>query len=254
VNAVTRLASGARNEVVMSNHQAPDAQANEGQAAATLPGQAGPDALPDDARLVEALRGGDEASFLIVVDRYHMSLLRLALTYLPNRQLAEEVVQETWLGVLLGLDRFEGRSALKTWIFRILINTVKTRAQREGRSVPFSALPALDLEFDGPSVEPDRFLPPDHPQWPGHWAAFPQSWESIPEDRLLAQETRAQLRDAIAALPAHQREVITLRDVEGWTAEEVCNTLALSETNQRVLLHRARSKVRRALERYFAEE
>ena len=201
-----------------------------------------------------ALRAGDEAAFLQLVDRYHASLLRLALMHVSNRQVAEEVAQETWLAVLLGLKQFEGRSALKTWIVRILLNKAKTRAQREGRSLPFSSLPALDVESDEPSVEPERFHSPDHPQWPSHWAAPPHTWESVPEQRLLARETRRRLREAIAALPAQQQEVILLRDIEGWTAAEVCNTLALSETNQRVLLHRARSKVRRALERYFDEE
>ena len=218
------------------------------------PGAAGDDAALADTRLLAALRAGDEAAFLQLVDRYHASLLRLALMHVSNRQVAEEVVQETWLAVLLGLKQFEGRSALKTWIVRILLNKAKTRAQREGRSVPFSSLPALDVEADEPSVEPERFHSPDHPQWPSHWAAPPHTWESVPEQRLLARETRRRLREAIAALPAQQQEVILLRDIEGWTAAEVCNTLALSETNQRVLLHRARSKVRRALERYFDEE
>jgi RNA polymerase sigma-70 factor, ECF subfamily len=218
------------------------------------PGAAGDDTALADARLLAALRAGDEAAFLQMVDRYHASLLRLALMYVSNRQVAEEVVQETWLAVLLGLKQFEGRSALKTWIVRILLNKAKTRAQREGRSVPFSSLPALDLESDEPSVEPERFYSADHPQWPGNWAAPPHTWESVPEQRLLARETRRRLREAIAALPAQQQEVILLRDIEGWTAAEVCNTLALSETNQRVLLHRARSKVRRALERYLDEE
>jgi RNA polymerase sigma-70 factor (ECF subfamily) len=211
-------------------------------------------AAPDGTFVLDTLRRGDESAFLTLVDRYSASLLRLALTYVHNRQIAEEVVQETWLGVLLGLNRFEGRSALKTWIYRILINTAKTRAQREGRSVPLSALDEFDLELEGPSVEPDRFLSPNHPQWPGHWVSLPPSWDDVPEERLLAQETRAFLREAINALPMQQREVVTLRDIEGWPAEEVCNILEISETNQRVLLHRARSKIRRALERYFTED
>jgi RNA polymerase sigma-70 factor (ECF subfamily) len=208
----------------------------------------------DETALLDGLRRGDESTFLALVDRHSTPMLRLALTYVRNRQVAEEVVQETWLGVLLGLNRFEGRSALKTWIYRILINTAKTRAQREGRSVPFSALEELDLELDVPSVEPDRFLPPDHPQWPGGWVSFPPSWDGVPEERLLAQETRAFLREAINSLPAQQRAVVTLRDIEGWQADEVCNILEISETNQRVLLHRARSKIRRVLERYLTEE
>jgi RNA polymerase sigma-70 factor (ECF subfamily) len=211
------------------------------------------DAVADETALLDGLRRGDDSAFLALVDRYSTSMLRLALTYVRNRQIAEEAVQEAWLGVLVGLNRFEGRSTVKTWIYRILINRAKTRAEREGRSVPFSALEEFDLELDGPSVEPDRFFPQDH-KWPGGWTSFPSSWDGIPEERLLAQETRGLLREAIDALPAQQREVILLRDVEGWQADEVCDVLEISETNQRVLLHRARSKIRRALERYLTEE
>jgi RNA polymerase sigma-70 factor (ECF subfamily) len=179
------------------------------------------------------------------------SLLRFAMAYVRNRAVAEEVVQETWLGVLKGIERFEGRASLKTWIFRILANKAKTRAEREGRTIPFSAF--ADSFDDGPSVEAERFLPADDPRWPGHWAAAPSSWSEIPEDHLLTREALARLRSAIDELPAMQRRVIILRDVEGWTAEEVCTLLELTEGNQRVLLHRARSKVRTALERYFEE-
>jgi RNA polymerase sigma-70 factor (ECF subfamily) len=207
----------------------------------------------DEAQLVEALRRGDEATFVALLERYHGALVRLATVYVGDRVVAEEVAQETWLGVLQGLDRFEARSSLKTWIFHILTNRAKTRAQREGRSVPFSALWDPDTAPAEPAVEPERFLPADHPRWPRHWASRPQSWDDLPEERLLSRETGARLQEAIAALPPSQREVLTLRDVEGWTAGEVCNTLGISETNQRVLLHRARSKVRRALERYLSE-
>jgi RNA polymerase sigma-70 factor (ECF subfamily) len=204
----------------------------------------------DELRLVAALRAGDEAAFEHLIEQYHAPLLRLALMYVPSRAVAEDVVQETWLGVLQGLARFEGRSSFKTWIFRILTNRAKTRGQRESRSVPFSALAAPEDEADEPAVDPSRFLPPEH-VYAGHWAARPSAWEHVPEERLLAQETQAVLQRAIAALPMNQREVITLRDVEGWSSEEVCNALNISETNQRVLLHRARSKARRALEQYF---
>ena len=156
--------------------------------------------------------------------------------------------------MLRGLARFEGRSSLRTLIFRILTNGAKTRGQREGRSIPFSLLGDVDLDPEGPSVDPDRFLPADHPKEPHHWVSFPRSWGEVPEERLLAQETLSIVRAAIESLPPAQREVIRLRDVEGWPSGEVCNVLGISESNQRVLLHRARSKVRRALERYFDEE
>jgi RNA polymerase sigma-70 factor (ECF subfamily) len=206
----------------------------------------------EDARLLEALRAGDEDAFRTVVRDLHASLIRVALMYVSSRAVAEEVVQETWLGVLRGLDRFEGRSSLKTWIFRILTNTAKTRGMREGRTIPLSALEQPD-RVPEPALDPERFRSADDPSWPGHWASPPAAWD-LPEERLLAAETRARIGAAIEALPATQRAVIRLRDVEGWSSEEVCNALDLRETNQRVLLHRARSKVRRALEGYLATE
>ena len=198
--------------------------------------------------LVAALRARDEAAFMSLVDRYGASMLRLAMIYVRNRSVAEEVVQDAWVGVLRGIDSFQGRSSLKTWIFRILTNTAKTRAQREGRSIPFTALGG---DEDEPVVDPDRFLPPDHPRWPGHWAAPPSGWAGVPEEKLVGKETLGVIARAIDALPATQREVITLRDIEGWSADETCGALALTEANQRVLLHRARSKVRAALEEYL---
>ncbi len=205
---------------------------------------------PADEHVVAALRAGDEETFRRLVREWHSSLLRVAQIFVPSRPVAEEVVQETWLRVLGALERFEGRSSLKTWVFRILVNTAKTRAQREGRTIPFSALqdPGRVPE---PAVEPERFLPDDHDRFPGHWASPPRA---LPEERLLAAETRAEIAAAIDALPANQRAVITLRDVQGWDADEVCNALDLTEVNQRVLLHRARAKVRRALEKYLAPE
>jgi RNA polymerase sigma-70 factor (ECF subfamily) len=196
----------------------------------------------EDVRLLRALREGDEAAFASLLDTYHSSLVNVAMSYVRNRAVAEEVVQEAWLGVIRGLERFEGRSSLKTWIFRIVANIAKTRSAREGRSVPFSALG--DPE-DGPSVDPERFGPDDH------WSSFPVSWETIPEERLQAKETLARIQEAIETLPPTQRAVVTLRDVEQWTSEEVCELLGVSEGNQRVLLHRARSKVRSALEQHF---
>jgi len=203
--------------------------------------------VSSEAELLEALRAGDEDAFAELVREYHPSLVRVARIFVPTQAAAEEVAAETWLAVLNGLDRFEGRSSLRTWIFRILTNIAKTRAVRDGRTLPFSALqdPARVPEA---AVEADRFLDPEHPRWPGHWAARPDPW---PEDALLAGETREVIAEAIEALPATQRAVITLRDVQGWTSEEVRNALELSETNQRVLLHRARSKVRAALESYL---
>jgi RNA polymerase sigma-70 factor (ECF subfamily) len=181
-------------------------------------------------------------------------MLRLAMVFVSSRAVAEEVVQEAWLGVIKGLGRFEGRSALKTWIFRILTNCAKTRAEREGRSIPFSALWNRAAEPGEPSVDPDRFLPATEDHWPNHWSSSPRSLDEIPEHRLLARETRSHVEQAIVELPPAQREVITLRDIEGWGSEEVCELLGISEGNQRVLLHRARCRVRRALEHYLDAE
>jgi len=205
---------------------------------------------PEDAKPVEALRAGDEEAFRRIVTEWHPMLLRVAQIFVPSRAVAEEVVQETWLRVLGALDRFEGRSSLRTWVFRILVNTAKTRAQREGRVVPFSALndPGRVPE---PAVDADRFLDADHERFPGHWASPPRA---LPEERLLAAETRELIAAAIEELPAAQRAVITLRDVAGWDSADVCNALDITEVNQRVLLHRARAKVRRALEDYLAPE
>jgi RNA polymerase sigma-70 factor (ECF subfamily) len=203
-----------------------------------------------DAELVRGLRSGDEATFTQLVRELGPSLLRVALLYVSTRAVAEEVVQETWLGLLRGLDRFEGRSSLKTWVFRILVNTAKTRGEREGRSIPFASL-APEVESDEPAVEAERFDPAG--RWAGHWSSSPLRFDDLPEERLLAAETRAVVEQAIASLPASQRAVVSLRDVEGWSSEEVRNVLGVSETNQRVLLHRGRSGVRRALERYLKE-
>jgi RNA polymerase sigma-70 factor, ECF subfamily len=196
-----------------------------------------------DEQLVERLRARDEAAFAELIRRYNASLLRFARQFVPTAALAEDVVADTWVGVLKGIDRFEGRSSLKTWMFRILANTAKTRAQREGRSVPFSSLEDGETTFE-PTVDRSRFL------GTGHWATPPRAW---PEDRLLRDETREVIERAIADLPPTQRTVVSLRDVEGWSADEVRNALDLSETNQRVLLHRGRAKVRQALEQYLED-
>jgi RNA polymerase sigma-70 factor, ECF subfamily len=199
----------------------------------------------EERRLVEAIRAGDESAFARLVDEHGPTMLRVARLHTSSAAVAEEVVQETWLGVIKGIDRFEGRSSLKTWIFRILTNTAKTRGAREGRSIPFTSLGAEGRE---PSVDPERFLG-DDTGFPGHWADPPRRWEG--PERLLERETLEVIDRTIAALPPAQAVVITMRDVAGFDSDEVCNALEISETNQRVLLHRARSKVRRALEEYL---
>jgi RNA polymerase sigma-70 factor, ECF subfamily len=204
--------------------------------------------VEDEHGLVEALRAGDEETFASLVDSYSGALVRLARMYVSSAAVAEEVVQETWVGVIRGIDRFEGRSSLKTWIFRILVNNAKTRGQREGRSIPFSSV-APPADEDEPAVDPDRFLP-DASKNPGHWALGPTPWPT-PEERLLSGETRDLILEAIKELPPAQREVVTLRDVEGWSSADVRNALEITETNQRVLLHRGRTKIRAALEKHF---
>lgn len=206
--------------------------------------------ITEDAQVVAALRRGDEAIFSQVVVMYSNALLRLAQDFVRTRSVAEEVVQETWLAVLDGIDRFEGRSSFKTWLFRILVNKAKTRGVREARSVPFSS---LALEADEPAVPEERFRGAGN-EWPGHWLTPPRSLETMPEERLLAREARQRIASAIETLPESQRVVVTLRDVAGWDADEVCDVLGLSEGNQRVLLHRGRAKLRAAFEQYIEED
>jgi RNA polymerase sigma-70 factor (ECF subfamily) len=201
-----------------------------------------------DSDVIDALCRGDEAAFRSLVDLHSPALLGVAMSYVPSRAVAEEVVQETWLAVMRGIDRFEGRSSLKTWIFTILTNIATRGGGRERRSVPFSAL-ARD-EDRAPSVDADRFLPADHDRYPDHWALGPTRWPT-PEEGLLSGETRQVIVSAIEALPPAQRTVISLRDIEGWDADDVSAALEISQGNQRVLLHRARAKVRAELERYF---
>jgi RNA polymerase sigma-70 factor (ECF subfamily) len=205
-----------------------------------------PNSQPGEVELVSALRAGDERAFMELVQRHHASLVRLAQVFVGSPAVAEEVAQETWLAALEGIGRFEGRSSVRSWLFSIAANRARTRGQREARTAAFSSLQPEDE--DAPAVDPSRFLPEDHPRWPGHWAAPPEQW---PEERLLRQETLQLARSAIDALPPAQRQVIVLRDVEGCSAEEVCATLGISDGNQRVLLHRARSKVRAALEQHL---
>ena len=204
--------------------------------------------MRDEAAVIDGLRRRDEEVFAELIDRYGPSMLRVARLHVRSRAVAEEVVQDTWLAVLQGIDRFEQRSSFKTWLFRILTNQAKSRGVREGRGVPFSALIATDAATGEVSVDPARFLGLDDPTWPYHWASPPEPW---PEEQLLAGETMKVIGETIEQLPETQREVIVLRDVQGWDADEVVEALEISDGNQRVLLHRARSRVRAALETYL---
>jgi RNA polymerase sigma-70 factor (ECF subfamily) len=210
--------------------------------------------LSSETALLTALRSGDEDAFCALVDKYGAAMHRLARTFVRSSAVADEVVQEAWVGALRGLDRFEGRSALKTWLLRIVANIARTHAVREARAVPFSSLElAREASEYEPALPVDRFQGADG-QHPQRWVSFPMPWSSEPDSALLSAETRKLIADTIAGLPDGQRLVISLRDVEGWDSAEVCSVLELSETNQRVLLHRARSKVRAALECYLTNE
>ena len=214
----------------------------------------GSEPLSSEAVLLAALRSGDEDAFCALVDTYGAAMHRLARTFVRSSAVADEVVQEAWIGALRGLDRFEGRSALKTWLLRIVVNIARTHAVREARAVPFSSLElAREASEYEPALPVDRFQGPDG-QHPQRWVSFPLPWSSEPDSALLSAETRELIADTIAGLPDGQRIVISLRDVEGWDSAEVCSVLELSETNQRVLLHRARAKLRAALESYLTNE
>jgi RNA polymerase sigma-70 factor (ECF subfamily) len=201
----------------------------------------------EDRRLVDALRAGDEDAFVQVVRLHGPTMLRVAKLYVTSTAVAEEVVQETWLAVLSGIERFESRSSFKTWLFRILTNRAKTWAAREGRNVSFAALTDEELGVTEVSVDEERFRGSGD-RFAHHWTSSPERWSELPEASLLAHETMAVVERAAASLPLAQRAVVTLRDIAGWDADDVCELLGLSATNQRVLLHRARTKVRRALE------
>jgi RNA polymerase sigma-70 factor (ECF subfamily) len=223
--------------------------AAQGDAAAVNEGMR---ASEDDLRVIAALRAKDDAAFAQLVDRYGASLVRLARIYVRDPAVADEVVQDAWIGLLESLDRFEGRSSLKTWLFRILLNCARSRARKDARTIPFSlAFRADEREDAVPGF--GRFVPDWVPRLGGHWVRPPARWQDEPEQRTLAAETETCIRRAIDALPPAQREVITLRDLVGFDAGEVCNALGITDTNQRVILHRARAKVRVALERLFAE-
>jgi RNA polymerase sigma-70 factor (ECF subfamily) len=195
--------------------------------------------------LIDALRAGEERAFEELLERHHRSMLRVAGLYVRDRAVAEEVVQDAWLGVLEGIGQFEGRSSLSTWIYRILTNRAQSRGKREQRQVAASAIPGAEHEGE---VGERRFRPFDDPAHPHQWAVRPRAW---PQDRLLARETVDHVRAAIQQLPSAQQVVVGLRDIDGWSAEEVCAALEITPGNQRVLLHRARSRLRAALENYF---
>lgn len=207
---------------------------------------------PDEHALVERLRAGDDDAYRELIDRHDPLLRRLARRYVATDAATDEVVGDTWLGVVRGIDRFEGRSSLKTWIVRILMNVARTRGVRDKRTVPFSSLVHPDEEGAEPTIAPDRFRPAGDP-YPGHWRSFPTRWHDQPEVRALGAETLAVVREALDRLPPAQQAVVRLRDLEGWTGAEVCNALDLTETNQRVLLHRGRARLRAALEEHFDE-
>ncbi len=204
----------------------------------------------EDAALVERLRAGDEMAFADLIATYHNALLRMARQYVDSAALAGEVVQDTWIALLDSLPRFEGRSSLQTWLFRILMNVARARRRKEARSIPFSAaFPSADNQSgDNPGFYPGWF-----PRVGGAWITGPARWEDQPEDVALSSETHDLIAQAVATLPPSQREVITLRDIDGFEAEEVCNLLGISDTNQRVLLHRARTRVRKALAPHMGE-
>lgn len=194
--------------------------------------------------LLAALRAGDGDAFAGLVDRYHAMLIRLAGIWISGPATVEEVVQDTWVAVIEGLSRFEGRSSLKTWIVGILLNKARSRARRDARTIEGDV--SYDPDSGAPPVDPARF------SWIGRWKSTPDSWEQLTPERLaVASEALAVLERAVAGLPAGQRTVVVMRDIEGWSAAEVCNVLDISETNQRVLLHRARSRLRTVLEAHL---
>lgn len=198
----------------------------------------------DERELLARLRAGDERAFRGLVGELGPSMLRVARVFAPDSQVAEEIVQETWIAVLRGLERFEGRASLRTWVFTILGNCAQRRAKSESRSTPLSALETAAEE----ERELDCFFSANHPRWASCWTTINTRWEALPEDALSARESQAAIIEMLTMLPPSQSAVITLRDVEGFSSEEVCSLLGLSPGNQRVLLHRARLALRRTLQ------
>jgi RNA polymerase sigma-70 factor (ECF subfamily) len=207
------------------------------------------DGFPRDEIIVDRLRAGDEVMFARLLDTWSHGLLRAARGYVATQESAEDVVQETWLAVLRGIDRFEARASLRTWVYRILVNIAKTRGAKDSRTVPFADLTPDD---GGATVEPARFRRPDD-AYPGHWKQAPAAWPST-DTEIERREVRSRIDHAVGDLPQRQRIVITLRDIEGYSSEEVCAILEISAANQRVLLHRARAAVRGRLEAYFSAQ
>lgn len=205
----------------------------------------------EESRLLDRLRAGDESAFVELVDRYAGAMLRVARLYVRNESVAEEIVQEAWLNMLKGIEGFERRSSLRTWIFAILANCARKRLKTEGRSMPLTSLAG---NSDDPSVAEERFFPTTHPRWAGMWSTLVDAWDEVPDEELLGGEAREQLRSAAAALPIRPATVFILRDVEGWSSNEVSALLEISPENQRVLLHRARTRIRSALEDYFEQK
>lgn len=200
----------------------------------------------EERRLIEALRAGDEGAFVHVVDAYGASMLRVARLYVRSQEVAEEVVQETWLRALGAIAAFEGRSSFRTWIFVILGNCARRRAESEGRSVSFTE--------SGPTIDPERFFPGEHPRWGGMWSTLVDGWTELPDEVLASNEAREKITEAVRSLPPNYATVFTLRDIEGWDAGEVCALLGITAENQRVLLHRARARIRAVLEGYFGQD
>jgi RNA polymerase sigma-70 factor (ECF subfamily) len=200
-----------------------------------------------DALTVRRLRDGDEVTFVSIMTSWSPGMLRLARVYVRTAQSAEDVVQDTWLAVINGLAGFEERSSLRTWVLGILVNKARSCGVRERRTIPTAD---FGDQGAGPTVAPDRFRGPGDP-WPGHWRVFPQRWSTSPEEELLNGELRRLLRQGLQGLPERQREVIELRDVYDYSADETCWLLGISAVNQRVLLHRARARLRAGIEAYF---
>jgi RNA polymerase sigma-70 factor (ECF subfamily) len=212
-------------------------------------GEAGRNGLPPDEVLVGRLRDGDESAFAALLDAWSAGMLRAARAFVAGDQAAEDVVQETWLAVIRGIDRFEGRSSLRTWVYRILVNIAKAHGVRDSRTVAWSSLASDD---DGPTVDGSRFQGSGD-RYPGHWRRFPDAWPSA-ESEALSREVERTIEAAVAVLPARQRVVITLRDVNGYSSGEVCDILDITAANQRVLLHRARAAVREQLGQFLSAE